>query len=123
MMAEKRRQHSLQPGDPRLIIRWTRRYAKSRTISFLVQWVFIVLMVLVVGVAAVLTNLAYSEGNLAMFSMAGLAYGRRHGFLPLVFRGALGRGTELPDYPMALWPRKVMLPGRGKQGREKPRGG
>ena len=53
----------LQPGDPRLIVQWARRYAKSRTISFLVQWVFIVCMVVVIGVTASLTNMAYSAHN------------------------------------------------------------
>lgn len=52
-----------QAGDPRLIIRWARRYARSRTISFLVQWVFIVCMVVVVGIAASLTNMAYRSHN------------------------------------------------------------
>lgn len=56
----------LQPGDPRLIMQWARRYAKSRTISFLVQWVFIVAMVAVVGLAANLTNAAYRSGNAAL---------------------------------------------------------
>lgn len=53
----------LQPGDPRLIVQWARRYAKSRTISFLVQWVFIVCMVAVIGMTASLTNMAYSAQN------------------------------------------------------------
>lgn len=64
---------SLQAGDPRLIIRWARRYAKSRTISFLVQWVFIVVMVLAIGVAGSLTNIAYRYGNMALFSASVIA--------------------------------------------------
>ncbi len=52
-----------QAGDPRLIVRWARRYAKSRTISFLVQWVFIVAMVVVIGITAALTNMAYQSNN------------------------------------------------------------
>ena len=39
--------------DPREIAKWARRYAKSRTIPFLVQWVFIVLT------GAVIAGLAY----------------------------------------------------------------
>jgi hypothetical protein len=52
-----------QPGDPRLIVQWARRYAKSRTISFLVQWVFIVCMVVFIGIAASLTTMAQKAGN------------------------------------------------------------
>jgi hypothetical protein len=52
-----------QSGDPRLIILWARRYAKSRTISFLVQWVFIVVMVGSIGIAGTLTNHAYLSGD------------------------------------------------------------
>ncbi|MBI2424703.1 MAG: hypothetical protein HYV27_17875 [Candidatus Hydrogenedentes bacterium] len=52
--------------DPRQIIRWSRQYAKSRTISFLVQWVIIVLMVLVVGAAGSLTNMAYQAHNMGL---------------------------------------------------------
>jgi hypothetical protein len=48
------------------MVQWARRYAKSRTISFLVQWVFIVVMVLVVAIAATLTNTAYQQGNLML---------------------------------------------------------
>ncbi len=70
-MSDTNRQPSFQPGDPRLIMRWARRYAKSRTISFLVQWIFIVIMVLVIGVASSLTSIAYEEGytGLLTFSM------------------------------------------------------
>lgn len=57
----------MQPGDPRLIMRWARRYAKSRTISFLVQWVFIVLMVVIIGVTSSLTSLAYRSENAGLF--------------------------------------------------------
>ena len=59
--------NQLQPGDPRLIVRWARRYAKSRTISFLVQWVVIVSMVLVIGVAASLTNMAHRMQSMGLF--------------------------------------------------------
>ncbi|HPO16735.1 MAG TPA: hypothetical protein PLI09_25080 [Candidatus Hydrogenedentes bacterium] len=66
---------SFQGGDPRLMIRWARRYAKSRTISFLVQWVFIVIMVLSIGVAGSLTNIAYRSGNMALFSVSVVVMG------------------------------------------------
>ncbi len=61
---------TFQAGDPRLMVRWARQYAKSRTISFLVQWVFIVVMVLSIGVAGSLTNIAYRAGNMGLFSGA-----------------------------------------------------
>lgn len=35
--------------DPRQLAKWAERYARSRTIPFLVQWVFIVLLVIVLG--------------------------------------------------------------------------
>lgn len=57
----------MQAGDPRLIMRWARRYAKSRTISFLVQWVFIVIMVVLIGVTSNLTSLAYRAENTGLF--------------------------------------------------------
>jgi len=59
-----------QAGDPRLMILWAKRYAKSRTISFLVQWVFIMGMVLVIATAASLTQLAHTSGNTALFALA-----------------------------------------------------
>ena len=58
---------TLQPGDPRLIIRWARRYARSRTISFLVQWVVIVSMIIAIGVATALTNLASRQESQVLF--------------------------------------------------------
>ena len=61
---------SLQAGDPRLIVQWARHYAKSRTISFLVQWVFILIMALAIGMAGSLTNIAYRAHNTALFSAA-----------------------------------------------------
>lgn len=57
----------MQPGDPRLMMRWARRYAKSRTISFLVQWVVIVVMVSVIGAAAGLTSMANRMENDGLF--------------------------------------------------------
>jgi len=61
---------TLQAGDPRLIVRWARRYAKSRTISFLVQWFFIVIMVLAIGIFASLTNMAYKTSNMGLFTVS-----------------------------------------------------
>jgi hypothetical protein len=63
----------LQAGDPRLIVAWARRYAKSRTISFLVQWVVIVSMVLVIGIAASLTSMAHRAGSMGLFSVSVVA--------------------------------------------------
>lgn len=62
------KKNSYQAGDPRQIVRWTRRYAQNRTISFLVQWVFIVIMVLGIGLAASLTQLAQQQGNRGLFA-------------------------------------------------------
>lgn len=45
--------------DPRAIARWAERYARSRTVPFLVQWVFIVLLVAVLG--------ALSQGALSAY--------------------------------------------------------
>lgn len=72
-MAEAPRPSSFQAGDPRLIMRWARRYAKSRTISFLVQWVFIVVMVLAIGVAGSLTNIAHRSNNMVLFGISVVA--------------------------------------------------
>ncbi len=63
-----RRQTRGRESDPREIVRWTRRYAQNRTISFLVQWVFILVMVVIIGIAAILTQLAQERGNQAMFT-------------------------------------------------------
>lgn len=65
IMASRKQQY--QAGDPRQIVRWTRRYAQNRTISFLVQWVFIVIMVLGVGLAASLTQLAHQQDSRVLF--------------------------------------------------------
>lgn len=78
-MAEAGINNSYPAGDPRQIMRWARRYAKSRTISFLVQWLFIVAMVMTIGLASTFTSMAYEQGNtvLLTFSVAmmGLAIG------------------------------------------------
>lgn len=66
-MSSSSQPDNLRAGDPRLIMLWARRYAKSRTISFLVQWVFIMAMVSVAALAAVLTNTAYTSGNMVLF--------------------------------------------------------
>jgi hypothetical protein len=42
-------------NDPRQIALWAERYARSRTLPFLVQWVFIVALVTIVGTLAYLT--------------------------------------------------------------------
>jgi hypothetical protein len=60
----------LQPGDPRLIVQWAQRYARSRTINFLVQWVFIVAMVTAVAAAAVSTHMTWQAGNMGLFSVS-----------------------------------------------------
>ncbi len=65
-----RKQSKSAKNDPQAIVRWTRRYAQNRTISFLVQWVFIVLMVVVIGVAASLTQLAQERESQALFIVA-----------------------------------------------------
>ena len=54
-------------NDPRQIVLWTRRYAQNRTISFLVQWVFIVVMVVVIGIAAILTQTAHNQESQTLF--------------------------------------------------------
>jgi hypothetical protein len=68
---------SHEPGDPRLIIRWARRYAKSRTISFLVQWALIVFMLLGIWITASLTHLAYLQEShgLVAASLAAMILG------------------------------------------------
>lgn len=56
-----------QSPDPREIMQWTRRYAQSRTIYFLVQWCLIVFVICVIGLVASLTQQAYISGNKALF--------------------------------------------------------
>lgn len=74
MPAETNRE-PLQPGDPRLIVRWAQRYARSRTISFLVQWVFIVAMVMLIAIAAALTNKTYHPETMGLFYACIIAMG------------------------------------------------
>lgn len=60
---------SSQPRSPRgeaetrRLAGWARRYAKSRTISFLVQWVFIVLLVTAIGFSAQFAHRAQRTGD------------------------------------------------------------
>lgn len=49
----------LAQEDPREIAKWAKRYARSRTIPFLVQWVFIVALVMVIGSLSYVTLGAY----------------------------------------------------------------
>jgi hypothetical protein len=67
-MASSAHKTALSPGDPRLIQLWARRYAKSRTIPYLVQWFFIVVMILVVGGTILLTNQAMQTGSQLLVS-------------------------------------------------------
>lgn len=68
-MATNKKEHS-KTNDPRQIVLWTRRYAQNRTISFLVQWVFIVVMVIIIGIAATLTQMAHKDDSQALFMFA-----------------------------------------------------
>jgi len=63
-MINKRNSH---PSDPREITQWTRRYAQSRTIYFLVQWCLIVFIICIIGLVASLTQQAYTSGNKSLF--------------------------------------------------------
>ena len=69
-MTEQHGTGQLRAGDPRLVVRWARRYAQSRTISFLVQWAVIVVMVLVIGLAANLTSMAHRQDNMGLFYLS-----------------------------------------------------
>jgi hypothetical protein len=84
---------SFEPGDPRRIMRWARRYAKSRTISFLVQWVVIVVIVSVVGIAAGLTNEAYRAGNMGLVTISVVAMAMS--ILALTWFSASAWGSEV----------------------------
>jgi MFS family permease len=50
-------------SDPREIAKWASRYAKSRTIPFLVQWVFIVLIGAIIAGIVYFTFMAYRTEN------------------------------------------------------------
>ncbi len=50
---------SKKSQDPRQLAKWAERYARSRTIPFLVQWALIMGLVLVIGLLAYATVLAY----------------------------------------------------------------
>ncbi|HPC14946.1 MAG TPA: hypothetical protein P5318_01680 [Candidatus Hydrogenedentes bacterium] len=62
-------------NDPRLIAQWAERYARSRTIPFLVQWVFIVVLVSIVGALAFFTLRAFQTQHrtLVWIGIAALA--------------------------------------------------
>jgi len=62
-------------GDPREIAKWAGRYARSRTLPFLVQWVFIVGLVAAIGGLAHVTLVAYQTRHreLLWFCMAAIA--------------------------------------------------
>lgn len=62
-------------GDPRQIAKWAGRYARSRTLPFLVQWVFIVALVAAIGGLAHVTLVAYQTRHreLLWFCMAAIA--------------------------------------------------
>jgi hypothetical protein len=49
--------------DPRQIAKWADRYARSRTIPFLVQWVFIVSLCVILGVLSLVTISAYQANH------------------------------------------------------------
>lgn len=72
-MSESRIPEPVPLGDPRQIVRWARHYAKSRTISFLVQWIFIAFVVLIVAVAASLMNTAHRAGNTGLVTLSTMA--------------------------------------------------
>ena len=56
-------QHGDTRQDPREIAKWAKRYAQSRTIPFLVQWVLIVILVSVVGLLCYMAIEAYRNGR------------------------------------------------------------
>ena len=51
------------PTDPREIAKWAERYARSRTIPFLVQWVFITTLVVVLGALSQGAIMAWQTGH------------------------------------------------------------
>ncbi|MBI2435144.1 MAG: hypothetical protein HYV26_19985 [Candidatus Hydrogenedentes bacterium] len=62
-----------EAGDPRQIVRWARRYAKSRTISFMVQWLLMVCLLLGIWIAASLTHTAYLAHNYGLVTASAAA--------------------------------------------------
>jgi len=67
-MASSPQNISAEPlEDPREIAKWANRYAKSRTIPFLVQWVFIVLLGVIIAGVVYLTLMAYRTEHLVWF--------------------------------------------------------
>ncbi len=61
-------QHLKAAEDARQIPIWAGRYAKSRTIPFLAQWVFIVMLGLGMGTASSITAIAYQRGHMPMLA-------------------------------------------------------
>lgn len=58
-------------ADPREIAKWTARYAKSRTIPFLIQWLFIVLLGVAIGGVVFITLRTYQSENIVWFLLCG----------------------------------------------------
>ena len=56
-------QPPVTPHDPRAIAKWAERYARSRTLPFLVQWVFIVALVGFIGLLAEVTLYAFRNNH------------------------------------------------------------
>lgn len=52
-----------KPGDPREIAKWAERYARSRTIPFLVQWVFIIALAITLGALSLGALTAWRTGH------------------------------------------------------------
>ncbi len=57
----------LTSPDPREILKWTERYARSRTIYFLIQWSVIVCIIFVIVLITNLAQQAYISGNKSLF--------------------------------------------------------
>lgn len=49
------------------LVVWTRRYARSRTLSFLIQWCLIFVAIFVISLIAGLTQQSYISGNRPLF--------------------------------------------------------
>jgi hypothetical protein len=62
-MAETDSRQKRGLDDPREIAKWATRYARSRTIPFLVQWVFVILLVAPIGASSYLMVKAYYTGH------------------------------------------------------------
>jgi len=80
---------ALEQEDPREIAKWAKRYARSRTIPFLVQWVFIVALVMVIGSLSYVTLEAY--------------YARRTTLMWICMGGIGAMTVALMWFSMARW--------------------